>query len=287
MDNLDGCELLRLWRVPPLPLRPDSPKPVVQQSDPEPVHQAWHLPSHGVRSWKTQSVVTLPIDYDDEEVTWQGKCASQWADAWLLHNPQCIDSHCIGCDVPGQPEIRYDYRGIARFVRLPPSSASPRARSPSPDVVIISAPQGPPLHHRAPSAEPCDEPLRRRQRADSGCVQMVLSAGRTAGIVMSHCQQHVLTVLQKPVNFKIGLAYNPEHRWSNPRYGHALSNMYHAMDVIAELDTADGAAYLEATLIQRFRDRSGCMNRAPGGEGLRGPAANGPYFVYIVHGPRH
>lgn len=290
MEDWDGCELLSLWRAAPSQVSPAGPSPVAQPSRSEPEHHSWDVPPHYVRNWEEISVLTLPVDYDDEEITWDGKTASQWVDEWPLHNPQCRDPECVGCDVPGLPQIRYDYRGIVRFAFLPPSSSSSRtlsrARTPSPDVVLIPSPHGPHQRRTVPSAQPHDKHADKRQRADSGCVRMHLSAAKTAGLVTSHCLRHVNTVIEAPVNFKIGLAYNPEHRWSNTRYGYATGNMYHVMDVIAELDTADGAAYLEATLIERYKNRSGCMNRAPGGEGLRGHATNGPYYVYIVHGPR-
>lgn len=163
---------------------------------------------------------------------------------------------------------------------------------------ITPPPEGPPEpeepgspHRRRPSPQSRRRPSPQKSRSPRrpSCISLHLPAGKLSGFVLEHCIQHIQGVLRQPRTFKIGLTRDPQHRWTNSRYGYQQLEtdvgrpVYHAMHVLAETETAEGAALLEAALIEKITSRPGCMNRARGGEGLRG-CPLGHYFVYLVHG---
>ena len=119
--------------------------------------------------------------------------------------------------------------------------------------------------------------------ADDFCIEWDLPPLRAvAGTVLNHAIAAVLRRLQHgPAAFKIGITTCPIRRWHNERYGYRLSpDKFERMVLLLATDRGDGAAYLEAALIQRFQQTVGCRNVAPGGEGLN--PTPGLMFTYLV-----
>lgn len=111
-------------------------------------------------------------------------------------------------------------------------------------------------------------------------VKFNLPKSRNAGNVLDHATQLVQDIVgQGPTIFKIGITADPAHRWGNANYGYQHDrDAYQQMLVFSEADSA-GAAMLEASLINMFKNTSGCRNTAPGGEGVRHGCTT---FTYIV-----
>ena len=117
-------------------------------------------------------------------------------------------------------------------------------------------------------------------------VQLRLSPSSLASAVLEHCSAIVHGVLARgPTIFKIGVTRDPEHRWSNPRYGYRLdTDRYEQIICMCAVQSAEAAGFVEAALLREFIDLSGCRNIAKGGDGL--PYRQGSsvtYFVYVVH----
>jgi hypothetical protein len=69
--------------------------------------------------------------------------------------------------------------------------------------------------------------------------------------------------------YKIGIAINPLHRWGNAPFGYALEGCWSSMTVFFESTAVHPCALLEAALIDKYkRQGNGCLNQAPGGEGI-------------------
>jgi len=85
------------------------------------------------------------------------------------------------------------------------------------------------------------------------------------------------------ITFKIGIAADPEHRWSNPVYGgYVGEGIWCCMDVVA-YGPANRCRQLEIDLISALRGVAGCYNVGPGGEGVH-PDREHLCYVYIVIG---
>ena len=67
--------------------------------------------------------------------------------------------------------------------------------------------------------------------------------------------------------FKVGIAYDPVHRWSNPEFGYDTEGQWMFMDVM-HAGPAQEMRQLEIDLIHRLRQVPGCHNHSPGGEGI-------------------
>ena len=108
-----------------------------------------------------------------------------------------------------------------------------------------------------------------------------LCQSNNAGAILSHATQLIQNIInQGPTVSKIGITGDPAHRWGNDKYGYKRDiNTYQQMFVFSEADAA-GAAMLEASLINTFRQISGCRNTAPGGESVRSGC---PTYTYMVH----
>jgi hypothetical protein len=201
-------------------------------------------------------------------------------DDWCAHHPDCVmfsaqgEERCIGDRCTEWPEGK----GLPR-----PTGKRRRTRSPR----SLKEFRSPGVHESErvpvpPALVIEDSP---DKKMDHSSIKLCLPAGKLSGSILEHCVAQVRSILKWPRTFKIGLTRDPEHRWSNVKYGYQKEQCYSVMVVIGETDTAEGAAFLEASLIGKFSEMSGCRNKARGGEGLRGATTAGPYFVYIVHGP--
>ena len=322
VEDWDGCELLRLSSAPLLPVSPERCEAVARSSAlthaaPTPT---FLRPQHYRRD---SSVVDVIDPHNQFDWTWMGLRIGQWWDCILMHSPECTDPGCVGCDNPWQPRTRVDVHGVHHLL-FPSSEKDFKARlkkcggwapdprtghwkriaGPGSDVEClgpIPSPQGPDCHrivhtssiseadqefHRRPSTH-AQLPSNKRLRADTASIiNICLSSAKLSGAVLEHCMSHIVALTRTPRTYKIGLTWSPEHRWNHKEYGYHKDGKYNSMDVLAQTSTAEGAAYLEANLIGQFRNTAGCMNVATGGEGLRtGTGIEGPYYVYVVHGP--
>ena len=108
-----------------------------------------------------------------------------------------------------------------------------------------------------------------------------VSPSSNSGAILDHAEKIVQGIIrQGPTIFKIGITADPSHRWENKRYGYQHDrDKYQQMVVLSEADSA-GAAMLEASLIKTFKNRDGCRNAAPGGEGVRHGCLIYTYLVY-------
>ena len=84
--------------------------------------------------------------------------------------------------------------------------------------------------------------------------------------------------------FKIGLSSNPVHRWRNTGYGyvHSTNPCFAEMKVVGILASTEGAAFMEASLIDKWQSHPRCLNKATGGEGVPSYHVEGPFCVYVV-----
>lgn len=112
-------------------------------------------------------------------------------------------------------------------------------------------------------------------------VKFNLAPSSNAGAILDHAIRLVDDILNnRPTIFKIGITTDPAYRWGNNKYGyqHDIDD-YEQMLVLSEADST-GAAMLEASLIRKFRDVSGCRNTAPGGESVRQGCTIYTYIVF-------
>lgn len=80
--------------------------------------------------------------------------------------------------------------------------------------------------------------------------------------------------------FKIGVAASPKLRFFGKPSGYYHEG-YRYMVVLA-YGNAYAMGMLETHLIQRYKQTSGCMNVARGGQGLKEFSDHYPYFAYVV-----
>lgn len=117
------------------------------------------------------------------------------------------------------------------------------------------------------------------------CVSSVkLPSGRKcakslAGTALQRAKAVVEELLRAsgPAVFKIGITCSPLMRFrAYERDG------YHAMHLLFASEEPGAVQMLEAALIDAFRERMGCRNKARGGEG---PVGRAPYFTYLALAP--
>ena len=91
--------------------------------------------------------------------------------------------------------------------------------------------------------------------------------------------------------FKVGIAHDPAHRWSNNEFGYVLERMWMFMDVMVASSPLK-CRELEITLIAQLQSVSGCYNIKPGGEGISSSdstaATAGTHatcYCYVVFAP--
>jgi len=82
--------------------------------------------------------------------------------------------------------------------------------------------------------------------------------------------------------FKVGIAHDPVHRWTNPDYGYIRDRVWCTMDLVFA-GTSDECRRLEIGLIAATRGLPGCRNERPGGEGIApGSTSGAACYVYFV-----
>lgn len=82
-------------------------------------------------------------------------------------------------------------------------------------------------------------------------------------------------------NFTIGISVDPEHRFSNSRYGYRTSIGAFALIVLCQTSRSN-ACDLEQRLIAFFSSNPRCRNQARGGEGVAIGAST--VFLYVCLG---
>lgn len=146
----------------------------------------------------------------------------------------------------------------------------------NPGAAAMSAPSGSSECQPAVPAIPCNP-----TKIAGVPVTYCLTQNQRTGKVLQHCCERIDSLLTCPTVFKIGITEDPMHRWSNRKYGYCLDRDFATMIVLAETQTIEGAAFLEAALIDKYGKRSGCRNIASGGEGVS-VSRTGPCYVYVV-----
>ena len=107
-----------------------------------------------------------------------------------------------------------------------------------------------------------------------------------SGGVLHKCLWRICAWLQAMNNmaaFKVGIAFDPVHRWRNPDFGYMHEHFWLFMDVMHTGSAAECAS-LERALIASTRHLPGCYNVAPGGEGIS-PTTVGECRCYVVYAP--
>ena len=86
--------------------------------------------------------------------------------------------------------------------------------------------------------------------------------------------------------FKVGIAYDPAHRWGNSDFGYQTEQIWSFMDVSHRGPVAECRA-LEIALLSRLRNIPGCYNHKPGGEGISENSAtsSSECYCYSVFAP--
>ena len=103
---------------------------------------------------------------------------------------------------------------------------------------------------------------------------------------LSKCLWRIGTWMQALDNiaaFKVGIAFDPAHRWRNDEFGYVHEKMWMFMDVMHS-GSANECRSLEKDLIESVRRLPGCYNTSPGGEGVRS-ATPGTCYCYVVYAP--
>ena len=86
--------------------------------------------------------------------------------------------------------------------------------------------------------------------------------------------------------FKIGIAYDPKHRWWNDEFGYDTEQTWMFMDVMHH-GTVEECRSLEIDLIARLQHLPGCYNVKPGGEGIsaHSSTSSSGCYCYAVYAP--
>ena len=92
---------------------------------------------------------------------------------------------------------------------------------------------------------------------------------QNAGKAMAHCENLVSRVIEGGLTvFKIGVACDPNGRWTNKQFGYLWDDDFKHMMLLHQ-DETRACGFLESALISKFGQTCGCRNVAPGGEGIR------------------
>ena len=119
--------------------------------------------------------------------------------------------------------------------------------------------------------------------ADPSLKLDLLPSQSLASHILERANQ-VIRALSASANFKIGLTSNPVHRWHNTGYGyvHSSNPCFTEMRILGILASTEGAAFMEASLIDKWQSHHRCLNKATGGEGVPSYHVEGPFCVYAV-----
>ena len=111
--------------------------------------------------------------------------------------------------------------------------------------------------------------------------------GTNMGHALSAMMQRIESAVAKrqpdPMQFKIGITWNPPHRWANPKYGY-MHDGYHHMEILAWDFRGAMIGLMEASLILHFQKEAPllCLNRKIGDNNRQDIT---PQFLYVVYMP--
>ena len=167
-------------------------------------------------------------------------------------------------------------------------SAATASAVPASESTAIAAPVSTSASNTGPPGEQIRGPGVTARRHPEWPILYKLSTYTNAGRVLQHAQQEIQHILDLGLTvFKIGATTNPEHRWSNARFGYCRDRDFHCMRVLACVQTGEGMAFLEASLISAFKRVPGCRNEALGGDNVpmnsTSEAGTTKYYVYVVY----
>ena len=84
--------------------------------------------------------------------------------------------------------------------------------------------------------------------------------------------------------FKVGIAFDPTHRWTNPEGGYITERCWWFMQVMYR-NTPQNCRLWERALIAKVRGIPGCYNERPGGEGVSPDNPVPTCYGYVVFAP--
>ena len=111
--------------------------------------------------------------------------------------------------------------------------------------------------------------------------------GTNMGQALSAMMQRIESAVAKrkpdPMQFKIGITWNPPYRWANPKYGY-MHDDYHHMEILAWDFRGAMIGLMEASLILHFQKEAPllCLNRKIGDNNRQDIT---PQFLYVVYMP--
>ena len=111
--------------------------------------------------------------------------------------------------------------------------------------------------------------------------------GTNMGHALSAMMQRIESAVAKrqpdPMQFKIGITWNPPHRWANPKYGY-MHDDYHHMEILAWDFRGAMIGLMEASLILHFQKEAPllCLNKKIGDNNRQDIT---PQFLYVVYMP--
>ena len=82
------------------------------------------------------------------------------------------------------------------------------------------------------------------------------------------------------LTFKVGIAFDYDHRWWNKKFGYVAERRWHFMDVMCS-DESKNIRDLEFQLVRCLKHFPGCQNDADGGGGIS-PNTPGTCHCYMV-----
>ena len=123
----------------------------------------------------------------------------------------------------------------------------------------------------------------------------------TDALVSASCRRPLATCLWRTLSwfrsmnnlavFKVGIAHDPAHRWSNDEFGYVRERMWMFMDIMVA-SSPGVCRELEIALIARLQSVAGCYNIKPGGEGISKSGStpdsvgtDGTCYCYVVFAP--
>ena len=107
------------------------------------------------------------------------------------------------------------------------------------------------------------------------------NSGGTLKAVISRMNILVDDSCIDPMFFKIGITWNPPHRWANRRYGYAQAGGSHMEILICDPDSRIIGVY-ESSLITHFQGHDKCLNIKDGDDNRQNVS---PHYLYVVVGP--
>jgi len=105
--------------------------------------------------------------------------------------------------------------------------------------------------------------------------------GQALSAMMQRIESAVAKRKPDPMQFKIGITWNPPYRWANPKYGY-MHEDYHHMEILAWDFRGAMIGLMEACLILHFQKEAPllCLNKKIGDDNRQDIT---PQFLYVVY----